>query len=248
MLNKKKLSKRIEVGILLIIFGITIFIIPSYYKAKKNTKFLELALGTRFGIAHFSAHGNFNSPKPNYDPYLIEKFKDKYLESEDKILIEYILDLIEYQQGQIEDYQIKVLDDKLLLRPRDEDIIEKIWTEGINAEKLTLFTKERKKVTFWQSIIQYTNFLVLFSIFASCLGVIIAHKVKNNKFVTMSEFFLIVITVSTCFTSGNHLISTVPDFADEIPTFDLAIFGLGPIAVIWLSIKGIIDLLYPDIA
>lgn len=322
MLNKKYISKKIETLILLIIFVITIFSIPIYYQNKyKNDNHISTLEETdkyfeiKSRYSNYQIIGNANiSPQifskndkrininlapiePDYSHYLIKKFKDKYLNSENKILIKDIIDLINYQQKQIDyqreqikNYQRKELDknDEVNIKNirssySENDMVDNFRSKnksstnnpnndkkqssaestrkiprgigGIGSQEILssdsldnkkISIKEKiSEVSFLQSVIRHTNFLFLFSIFVVCLGVIVTHKFKNNKFVTMSEFFLIVITVSTCFTSSNHLFFTVPNFADEIPTFDLAIFALGPIAVIWLSIKGIIDLLYP---
>lgn len=119
--------------------------------------------------------------------------------------------------------------------------------EDSNPIKTNLFERTKNKLEkLWSILVEYTDFIFVGSMTLTCFIVIIINRLKNSKFINFSELSLIIITVSTCFTSGNHLVNTVPNFIDRMPIFETAIFALGPFAVIWLSVKSLIDLLFPS--
>lgn len=164
-----------------------------------------------------------------YSPDIVEQFRNKYLSienSQDKHIIEYIIKLIDYQQEIIKNFH-------------SSEIEPFLYTPNLKRQS-------SKKPELKDSILKNTNFLFIGVTIICCLIVGIIYKIKNNKFISMTQIFLVIITVSTCFTSSNHLLNTLPNFSDRVSIFDIGIFSLGPIAVIWLSVKGIIDSISVD--
>lgn len=177
-----------------------------------------------------------------YSPILIDIFESRYLvkNNEDKALIKYIVKLIKSQKQKIDLNIIK--QNYTSNTDLKTEILEKKFSKIPNIQKNPILVSPKKN-NIWNKFFNYVNYHSIISIILVCILVVFSHKLKTKKWITLSEMFVIVISVSTCFTSGNHLFFTVPNLVDRIPAFDTAIFGLGPVAVIWLSIKAIFDLL-----
>lgn len=128
--------------------------------------------------------------------------------------------------------------DKLNIKIVPENI--KIAPGTILKEK----THSKPTIKIFQKIFfKYTNFIFLGFLLVTCFIISLAYILKNKKIISLTQLFLIIISVTTCLASGNHLFFTVPEMSSlNIISFDLVIFSLGPLAVIWLSIKSIIEL------
>lgn len=241
-------KKKIEFLLLIIIFSANIYLIPRYYLYTSEKFELQNAIEI-LKEPHFIIElRSFTPLEEELYELMVEEEKEIISLGYEELLIRLnILDILQNKYAErLREYEerLREYEGRLIsldnLRIKFKGQLNKLESNNLHEAN---HSKTPQIVDPRQLIIRHTNFTFLVSIIITCLGVIVVHKVKNNKFITMSDFFLIVITISTCFTSGNHLFNTVPNFIDRIGTFDAAIFALGPVAVIWLSIKGIIDLL-----
>lgn len=272
-------KKKIEIGILTIIFAAIVFMIPTHLNHKRIAKraneltlLIESSMEKNLypysyndfilkGTEHTSYFSfQLTLDDLSYNKELIKEFSSQYLtdDNKNKALIQYILTLIEFQRFQISNNKIckspeDNLDDN---KPQKLGVIKspeygnKIMSADtfVEQEDFSIFGQDENdgQKTIWGKLANSIDYIFIVSIVVVCLITVVIHKIKNDKWTTMSDLFLVVIAISTCFTSFNHLFSTVPSFVQEMPTFDAAIFALGPVAVIWLAIKGIFDLLYPS--
>lgn len=244
-----KSIKKVELTILIIIFSATIFCIPKY--VEENYVYIVKpvkSISPFYGSCHSYECDGFSKDEIIYDSKIINMFESQYLSQNGKeqVLVKYVLDLIETQRKEI----ISSKYTKKHSQPSSK-IIESetnyfVLKSEKNEDNLDHESSEdRLQIEKVNNLANSINYIFIVFIILSCLIVMYIHKAKNDKWITMSDLFLVVISVTTCFTSGNHLLSTVPKFLEIMPTFDAAIFALGPVSVIWLAIKGIFDLLIP---
>ena len=84
--------------------------------------------------------------------------------------------------------------------------------------------------------------LIIIVIFSLILSIVF--WIRKKQFITLSEFLNQTMCLTTVASSLCFLIFELRSLARIISSFDqLVVLGLGPIALIWLSVKGILDVM-----
>lgn len=189
-----------------------------------------------------------------YSPFLVTQFKEQYVgsDSPDPTLMEYIARLIETQNRTIEDQNrtIENYESQLTIplpetgsNPGLSTITKGIDRSNNSSNVPEIFVLPNKYQLFLR---EYTNLIYVGLTTIVTLCAVLIYYRNFRKFINLSGFINITSAVVGGFASIHLLIGTVPSLVNQLAVFDAMTMALAPIALVWLTIKGLIETVVPQ--